>query len=167
MPRLNSTPPSACYLNITPPSHLPQIPRTSYLPTHQPPFFITFNPTIMSSSTWESIRARKQAERESRIPSAWRLPSHLIPSDSDESALNVTDTPRTCGLLSRKELDITEKYDATALAAELNAGRLKCVEVTEAFCKVRIGAKSHTRSIASHVEYSSKLTGCMGDRERP
>lgn len=94
----------------------------------------------MSSSTWESIRARKQAERESRIPTAWRLPSHLLPSDSDESALNVMDVPRTCGILTRKELDITEKYDATALAAELRSGRLKCVEVTQAFCKVRNGA---------------------------
>ncbi len=90
----------------------------------------------MSISTWESIRARKQAERESRIPSAWRLPSHLIPSDSDDAALNVMDVPRTCGLLSRRELDITEKYDATALAAELRAGRMQCIEVTEAFCKV-------------------------------
>jgi len=96
----------------------------------------------MSTSTWESIRARKQAERESRIPSAWRLPSHLIPSDFDQSALNVMDVPRTCGLLSRKELDITEKYDATALAAELRAGRMKCAEVTQAFCKVRFEARS-------------------------
>lgn len=101
----------------------------------------------MSSATWESIRARKQAERESRIPSAWRLPSHLIPSDSDESALNVVDVPRKCGLLSSKELDITGEYDATALAAELRAGRLKCVEVTEAFCKVRIGTRAPARLI--------------------
>ncbi len=95
----------------------------------------------MSTPTWQSIRARKQAERQSRIPSEWLLSSDLLPSDSDQSALNVIEIPRTCGLLSQKELEITEKYDATALAAEIRAGRLKCVEVTEAFCKVR---KLHT-----------------------
>ncbi len=90
----------------------------------------------MPASTWQSIRARKQSERESRIPAEWRLSSHFIPSDSDTSALNVLNVPRRCGLLNAKELDITEQYDATALAAELSAGRLTAVEVTVAFCKV-------------------------------
>ncbi len=120
----------------------------------------------MSVSTWESVRARKQAERESRIPSAWRLPSHLIPSDSDQSALNVMDVPRTSGLLSRKELDITEKFDATALAAELRAGRMKCAEVTQAFCKVRIDARSIPGSDFGELIYLNKLIGCVGRRER-
>lgn len=98
----------------------------------------------MSTQTWRSIAARKQAERQSRIPTAWILPAHLLPSDSDSTsasegknyAQNVADVPRICGLLSLRELEITEKYDATALAGEIRKGRLRCVEVAGAFCKV-------------------------------
>lgn len=45
------------------------------------------------------------------------------------------DVPRTCGILTEKELDITENYDATALVEKMAKGDLKSVEVVTAFCK--------------------------------
>jgi len=45
------------------------------------------------------------------------------------------DVPRTCGILSEKELDITENYDATALVEKMAKGEFKSVEVVTAFCK--------------------------------
>ena len=85
----------------------------------------------MEKETWQSIAQRKRAERDALIPEAWR-----IESPCDE-LVNVTGVPRTCGLLSARELDITENYDATALAKAIANRELTSVDVTTAFCKVR------------------------------
>jgi len=78
--------------------------------------------------TWQSIASRKQAERESRIPSEWRLKT--IPSS--QSVLTV---PRTSGILTQAELSITETKDATALLSAIHSRRLSSTEVVTAFCK--------------------------------
>lgn len=44
------------------------------------------------------------------------------------------DVPRDCGLLSEKELEITERT-AVDLVKRLAKGELTAVEVTAAFCK--------------------------------
>jgi len=84
------------------------------------------------AENYKTIAERKQSERQSRIPKEWLLNS--LPSPNK---LNVEDIPRSCGILSASELDITEKYDATALAEAIANGKLKCVDVTRAYCKVR------------------------------
>lgn len=89
-------------------------------------FYIT---TKMGGS-WQPIAEHKRAQRDALIPEDWRLPS--LPSPE---VINVTGVPRSCGLLSAQELDITENYDATALAYAISSGRLKSVDVTRAFCK--------------------------------
>ena|ERR1700760_1025999 len=81
------------------------------------------------ASTWQSIARRKQQEQLSRIPK-----EYLLSSKNSEST-NVLGVPRSCGLLTSKELDITENFDATALAKEIRDGNLTSVEVVEAFCK--------------------------------
>jgi Asp-tRNA(Asn)/Glu-tRNA(Gln) amidotransferase A subunit family amidase len=48
---------------------------------------------------------------------------------------NVLDIPAKCGILSAREIDITEGYDATALLQKLASKELSAVEVTTAFCK--------------------------------
>ncbi|KAF2757193.1 acetamidase [Pseudovirgaria hyperparasitica] len=85
-------------------------------------------------TAWEKIGLRKRAERAAKIPHQWRLPDNVIPKSSDgrHSVLHV---PRECGLLTDHELDITENYDATALSVAIKERRLKCVDVTRAFCK--------------------------------
>ncbi|KAI9726355.1 MAG: hypothetical protein M1828_001629 [Chrysothrix sp. TS-e1954] len=78
---------------------------------------------------WQPIAARKQRERDACIPPAWRLKS--LPTQST----NVTSIPRTCGILTKEELDITEQYDATSLARAIAERQLQCVDVTRAYCK--------------------------------
>src|SRR4051794_34378543 len=86
--------------------------------------------TRMAPPKYLAIASRKQSERLSRIPSEWRLSSP--PADT---VSNVLDVPRKCGLLTQRELEITEAYDATALAAKLREKVFSCVEVATAFCK--------------------------------
>jgi amidase len=99
------------------------------------------------ASTWQGISKCKKEEQWNRIPKEYRLPNGFnVPTK------NVLDVPRTCGLMSQKELDITENFDATALAQELAAGRLKSVEVVQAFCKRAAIVHQVVKSIISAFE---------------
>lgn len=82
---------------------------------------------------WQSIAARKQAERDSRIPDEWRLPAST--REAARSSTSVLNIPKTCGILSSAELKITQDYDAIGLLGELTIGKLKSEAVTLAFCK--------------------------------
>ena len=83
---------------------------------------------------WHSIRDRKLADRASHIPKEWLIPSENLPS---HDVLDVTDIPRTCGVLTPREVHITESYDARGLRDALINRSFTAVEVTTAFCKVR------------------------------
>ena len=79
--------------------------------------------------SWKSSAAEIREELKQAIPKEWILKS------SDRIGIkNVTSVPRSCGLLSAEELDITERT-ATDLVAKLTQGELSSVCVTEAFCK--------------------------------
>jgi amidase len=80
---------------------------------------------------WQLVSWQKKDEQYARIPQEWRLSS--LPSSG---VTNYIDIPQRCGILSAQELDITEKYDATALANAIKSRELKCLDVTRAFCKV-------------------------------
>jgi amidase len=84
---------------------------------------------------WQLVSWQKKDEQYARIPLAWRLQS--LPSTK---VTNYMDIPRQCGILTKEELEITENYDATALADAIRSRKLKCIDVTQAFCKV------HTQS---------------------
>lgn len=86
-----------------------------------------------SPAKWRIIAQKKKAEQFARIPSEW-----LLKSSPSPDTRTYIDIPAKSGILSAEELKITEEYDATALAEEIRQGRLKCVDVTRAFCKVRI-----------------------------
>ncbi|KAH7389993.1 amidase signature domain-containing protein [Pyrenochaeta sp. MPI-SDFR-AT-0127] len=79
---------------------------------------------------WQLAAWQKKDQQFARIPSEWRLSN--LPSPD---VTNYTDIPRTCGLLSKHELDITENYDAVGLAEAIRARKLKCIDVARAFCK--------------------------------
>lgn len=82
---------------------------------------------------WKTLVLKKQAEVSSQIPSAWRLPAEYT-DISETTNKNVLDIPRRCGILSQKQLDITENYDATSLLQKMHRRELSAYEVTEAFC---------------------------------
>ncbi|WBW75118.1 fatty-acid amide hydrolase [Schizosaccharomyces osmophilus] len=79
---------------------------------------------------WQTISAQYCANRDSTIP-----PSMKLKSDPPKDMLNVTNVPKTCGLLSPKELELTENYDATGLADLIKEHKTTSKELVVAFCK--------------------------------
>jgi amidase len=79
------------------------------------------------SSNWEELAADKRSRIVDSIPSEWLIQN--LPTDD-----NVFEFPKTSGLLSPRELELTES-SATELVAQLAQGKLKSVELTLAFCK--------------------------------
>lgn len=119
-----------------------------------------------SEPPYIAIARRKRLHRWSQIPQEWRIPpsssfySYVIPAaveptgditgDTEDasnekngitsSQRNVMDVPRECGLLTVKELKITEGYPTCAsLMMDIKRGKnLRAEEVARAFCKVRL-----------------------------
>ena len=83
------------------------------------------------TSTWQAIAQRKKEEQLKRIPPEWIR----FPKDFKPDSVNVLEVPRNCGLLTKKDLIITENYDATALAEAIRGRKLSSVNVVKAFCK--------------------------------
>lgn len=97
-----------------------------------------------------AIAERKWHQLCSSIPPEWRLPDRYIPHGMRLSPIDsihqideykkdtghLFDVPRDCGLLSEKEIKITEGFDVRGLLSEIHSGNLKAKEVVTAFCKV-------------------------------
>ncbi|KAJ5936587.1 hypothetical protein N7466_003037 [Penicillium verhagenii] len=102
-----------------------------------------------------AIAKQKQAELNAAIPTAWKLPATiplLTPAESIAEPkryekTNVMDIPRTCGLLTTKELDITENYDIRGLVLAMKEGKFKTEAVIQAFCKRAAIAHQVTRCL--------------------
>lgn len=98
---------------------------------------------VTGSPAYEAARTAVLEEFAAKVPNELRLSLGLI----NNAPKNVIGVPQQCGLLSPEELDITEKYDATALAALIAAKKLTSVAVVTAFAK---------RAIIAH-----QLTCCL------
>lgn len=83
----------------------------------------------MSVQSWEEISLEQQAIRDAAIPKEWILKD--LPA---ESALDVMEVPYKSGIMTQRELEITEQ-DATSLLEQMACGSLTSYEVTLAFCK--------------------------------
>lgn len=79
---------------------------------------------------WNKIAEKAQSKALDAIPTPWRLPAEAVPKEPNAS---VIDVPRTCGLLSSRQLEITE-LTATELLTRIAEGQLSSVDATEAFC---------------------------------
>ncbi|KAK8017122.1 hypothetical protein PG991_008198 [Apiospora marii] len=91
---------------------------------------------------WQAKVAKKRLSRQKSIPEAWTLPQavlDLLPELSDFPAtrldLITRDIPRLPGILTERELDITESHDVSSLLAGLASGSFTSVEVMSAFSK--------------------------------
>jgi amidase len=73
---------------------------------------------------WQTISAKKREQRDALIPKEWRLPAETLGLYHKDANLNVLDVPRSSGILSAKEVELTEKYDATALLALMASGEI-------------------------------------------
>ncbi|KAJ6445380.1 histidine triad-like protein [Purpureocillium lavendulum] len=78
--------------------------------------------------SWQDVAAAAQAAVVNAIPRRWHLAERPAPSVQD-----VRDIPAKCGLLTERQLTITEQR-AHKLVSQLQAGELTSEEVTEAFC---------------------------------
>ncbi|KAK6540091.1 hypothetical protein TWF694_008921 [Orbilia ellipsospora] len=85
---------------------------------------------MASQPAYLDIAKRKQAEQQSRIPKAWKLQS--LP---DDNVADVRYIAKECGILSTREIEITETYDAVELAEKIRKRIYSCHEVALAFCK--------------------------------
>lgn len=61
--------------------------------------------------------------------------SALLPGDTSSLPLNVLNIPRTSGLLSDLELELTEQYDATSLLEKLAKQEVSAETLLVAFRK--------------------------------
>ena len=104
-------------------------------PSYPPPFHrrSMINLHCKMTGTWEHLVQQKQADALAKIPVAWRLPPEYT-NISETANTNVLDVPRRCGILSPRQLEITEVEDATALLGKIHRQELSAYEVTEAFC---------------------------------
>jgi hypothetical protein len=94
----------------------------------------TFSSTTMSVH-WKERVADKRRRQQEAIPSDWRI------SAPGSDVLNVTAVPDTCGLLSERELEITNTTDVPVLLEKLASGTWSSVDVTTAFYKRAIVAQ--------------------------
>jgi len=95
---------------------------------------------------WKTLVLKKQAEVSSQIPSAWRLPAEYT-DISETTNKNVLDIPRRCGILSQKQLDITENYDATSNAGGGGGGSLIYLLAAREVCNYYININNTLRAV--------------------
>jgi hypothetical protein len=85
----------------------------------------------MTIQNWQ-IQAQKGKDLlESSVPKQWLAPADQLPPVTQK---NVTDFPRKSGLLTDRELGITE-LSATELTSGMGKGELTAEEVVVAFLK--------------------------------
>ncbi|OGE48730.1 hypothetical protein PENARI_c026G06386 [Penicillium arizonense] len=85
----------------------------------------------MSLERWQLQAQKGRDILQNSIPKQWLLPADRLPPVSQKS---VVEFPRESGLLSERELKITD-MSATALVAEMSKGNMTAEEVVVAFLK--------------------------------
>ncbi|GES59592.1 general amidase-B [Aspergillus terreus] len=96
--------------------------------------------SIDPQTIWQERVAKKQQECFDKIPTEWRISTDLttglqVPLSENKNDLIQADIIRKAGLLTERELEITEQYTPTGLVSALADGRLTSIEVTLAYCK--------------------------------
>lgn len=89
----------------------------------------------MTSKGWKDLASAKKRQQEDDIPKEWLI---NLPA---EDVSDVSEVPISCGLLTPKDLEITEITDVNVLLQRLALGEWSSVEVTTAFYKRAIVAQ--------------------------
>jgi amidase len=94
----------------------------------------------MASSTWQEKAAAKQQSSLNKIPKEWRLPAAVTetlqkPLAEHSNRILELDIPRKSGIMSDKEIEITENFTVEELLNKLRDGVFSALEVTLAFSK--------------------------------
>lgn len=96
---------------------------------------------------WKALCADKRARQLAQIPKEWLLPASKLPPAEQ---LDVSSVPHDCGMLTARELEITETDDVAVLLAKLASAEWSAVEVVTAFYK---------RAIVAHQVVSTDASG--------
>ncbi|KAK2011931.1 amidase [Colletotrichum eremochloae] len=93
-----------------------------------------------SAIGWEAIASRHRNEQQQAIPRDWIIPHSKLKElngtgTANEGRLITLEAARKSALLTEKELEITENYNARELLDKIHTGKLSSEEVTVAFCK--------------------------------
>jgi amidase len=93
-----------------------------------------------AESNWRQKVANKREACWEAIPKEWRLSDELkstfqYPLSENKNDFVGNETIRKSGILTEKELTITEDYTVSQLLAALSQGTLSALEVTLAFSK--------------------------------
>ncbi len=109
-------------------------------------------------SSWQDLcTARKQRQTDS-IPQEWFI---QVPPEEQR---NVLDVPRTCGLLTARELEITDTDNVQTILDKLRTAVWSSVEVTTAFYKRAVIAHQLVRPpliIVFEQTDRSSQTNCL------
>jgi len=123
-----------------------------------------YTPACNMPTTWQELAAEKRARQAASIPKEWLI---NLPSDD---TLDVTDIPAKCGLVSARDLEITEVSSVAVLLSKISTGTWSSVEVCTAFCKRAVIAHQVTNCLteifidralerAAWLDEQLKLTG--------
>ena len=96
----------------------------------------------LETQPWQGIAAEKRAELYAAIPSTYRINETIF------QGMNVTELPRKCGIMTEKELCITEDR-AVDIISRIRKQDYTAVEVTTAFCKRAAVAHQVTNCLAA------------------
>ncbi|KAH0595776.1 hypothetical protein MHUMG1_06324 [Metarhizium humberi] len=94
----------------------------------------------LSTNPCEARAIKKRQQRNEAIPEEWRLRQNILgslktPLERSKNNLMEPNLVRQSGILTVKELQITESSDVTSLLKALASGQLTAEEVTVSFCK--------------------------------
>ncbi|GAA5968764.1 hypothetical protein JCM11641_000724 [Rhodosporidiobolus odoratus] len=100
-------------------------------------------PTNLTATNWPDAVAAKRARRDMLIPVEWRLD----PSFLDGAYQDATQIVYQCGILTHRELQITELDELEELVLAIAQGIYTSVEVTIAYCKRAVIAQQATNCL--------------------
>lgn len=89
----------------------------------------------MKPEEWQIIAVAHRAARDEKIPYEWLLPISVTERCVASNDINVFDIPYQCGILSAKEIFITDSKDAISILENLANRQWSAESVAVAFCK--------------------------------
>ena len=113
-----------------------------------------------TTTSWQEQVTDKRKRLQALIPPEWTIAP--VPDEQ----VDVLDVPQTCGLLTDRELEITNTLDVTVLLQKLANAEWSAVEVTTAFSKraiiahqvVSTWSKFFDFALANMIEWSDRST---------
>ena len=84
----------------------------------------------MATEDWKAIASRKRLTNLEKIPQEWRLPSSITDGINSDSSQPVLAIPALSKILTDREIELTEKYDASSLLRKISANEARyCLEL--------------------------------------